>query len=128
MFYVADNTLELCGYTDVDWAGSTYDKRSTSGYIFSFGSVAITWSSKKQPTITLSSTEAKYRGVVVAACEVGWLCKLLIDLCVDVTHTVVIEGQKWAHSWAASGLVCTHSLGHLMAQKRKRGAPPCLLW
>ena len=63
-------------------AGSTYDKRSTSGYMFSFGSVAITWSIKEQPTIALSSIEAEYCGAAMVACEVAWLCKLLTDLCV----------------------------------------------
>ena len=90
LFYAADTTLELYGYTDEDWASSTYDKKSTSGYMFSLGSAAITWSSKKQPTVALSSTEAEYRGAAVAACEVAWLCKLLTDLCVDVTHKAVI--------------------------------------
>ena len=56
LFYAADTTLELCGYTDVDWASSTYERRSTNGYMLSFGSAAITWSSKKQPMVSLSST------------------------------------------------------------------------
>ncbi|MCO5560879.1 hypothetical protein L7F22_014499 [Adiantum nelumboides] len=45
------------------------DCRSTSGYMFSFESAVVTWSSKKQPTVALSSTEAEYRGATVAACE-----------------------------------------------------------
>ena len=53
LFYAVDAPLELYGYTDADWAGSISDKRSTSGFMFSFGSAAVTWSSKKQPTITL---------------------------------------------------------------------------
>ena len=76
LFYEADTELELFGYTDADWASSMYDKRSTSGYMFSLGSAAIIWSNKKQPTISLSSIEAKYRGATVAACEVAWLCYL----------------------------------------------------
>jgi hypothetical protein len=48
--------------------------------MFSFGSGAVSWSSKKQPTIALSSTEAKYRGVAIVACEVVWLQKLLSNL------------------------------------------------
>jgi len=68
------------GYIDADWAGSISDMRSTSSFMFSFGSVAITWSSKKQPTVALSSTKVEYRGVVTAACEVAWLYKLLGDL------------------------------------------------
>jgi len=58
--------------------------------MFSFGSGAISWSSKKQPTVALSSTEADYRGVAIAACEVVWLQKLLLDLGQSVDAPVVI--------------------------------------
>jgi hypothetical protein len=58
--------------------------------MFSFGSGAISWSSKKQPTVALSSTEAEYRGVAIAACEVIWLQKLLSDLGQLVDAHVVI--------------------------------------
>ena len=50
----------LYGYTDADWDGSAHDRRSTSGYMFSFGSAPITWSSKKKPKVALSSTKAEY--------------------------------------------------------------------
>jgi len=58
--------------------------------MFSFGNGAVSWSSKKQPTVALSSTEAKYRGVVIAACEIVWLQKLLSDLGQSVDALVVI--------------------------------------
>jgi histone deacetylase 1/2 len=58
--------------------------------MFSFGSGAISWSSKKQPTVTLLSTEAEYRGVAIVACEVIWLQKLLLDLGQLVDALVVI--------------------------------------
>jgi len=48
--------------------------------MFSFGNGAVSWSSKKQPTVALSSTEAKYKGIAIVACEVIWLQKLLLDL------------------------------------------------
>ena len=66
------------------------DRQSTSGFMFSLGSAAITWSSKKQPTVALSTTEAEYRGATVAACEVAWLEMLLIDLGIQVQVPVVI--------------------------------------
>ena len=91
VFYAADAPLALYGYTDADWAGSIADRRSTSGFMFSFGSAAVTWSSKKQPTVALSSTEAEYRGAAVAACEVAWLRTLLEDLGVQVDQQVVIH-------------------------------------
>ena len=50
------------GTQTADWAGSVSDRQSTNNFMFSFGSAAVTWSSKKQPTVALSSTEAKYRG------------------------------------------------------------------
>ncbi|MCO5564837.1 hypothetical protein L7F22_018505 [Adiantum nelumboides] len=58
--------------------------------MFSFGSAAVTWSSKKQPTIALSSTKAEYRGAIAAACEVAWLEMLLRDLEIHVQDPVVI--------------------------------------
>ena len=84
MFYASNAPLALYGYTDADWAGSIVDRSSTSGFMFSFGSVAVTWSSKKQPTVALSSIEAEYRGAAVATCEVAWLRTLLGDLGVQV--------------------------------------------
>ena len=90
LFYETGADLEIFGYTDADWAGSSSDRRSTSGFMFSLGSAAITWSSKKQPTVALSSTEAEYRGAAVAACEVAWLDMLLHDLRIQVQRPVVI--------------------------------------
>jgi hypothetical protein len=45
------------------------DKKSTSGYSFSMGSTAVAWSTKKHPTVSLSTAEAKYKVVATAACE-----------------------------------------------------------
>ncbi len=79
-FYEASTELQVHGYIDADWVGSISDKRSTSGFMFSFGSATVTWSSKKQSTVALLSTEAEYKGAAMAACEVAWLRKLLGDL------------------------------------------------
>ena len=79
LFYAYGVEIEVFGYTDADWAGSTYDRRSISGYVFSIGSAAVSWSSKKQPIVALSSTEAEPRGETMATCEIAWLCKLLLD-------------------------------------------------
>jgi len=58
--------------------------------MFSFGSGVISWSSKKQPALALSSTEAEYKGAAIAACEVVWLQKLLSDLGQSVDAPVII--------------------------------------
>ena len=80
----------MVGYTDAAWAGSAADHRSTSGYTFSLGSAAIACNSKKQPTVALSSTEAKYRGVAVATCEAIWLKRLLKELQEEVLDPTTI--------------------------------------
>jgi hypothetical protein len=61
-----------------------------SGFMFYFGSGAISWSSKKQLTVSLSSTEAEYRSVAIVACEVVWLQKPLSNLGQSVNAPVVI--------------------------------------
>ncbi|MCO5560421.1 hypothetical protein L7F22_014036 [Adiantum nelumboides] len=85
LFYEASTELQLSGFTDADWAGSACDRRSISGFM------SITWSSKKQPTIALSSTKAKYRGAAVVVCKVAWLELLLGDLGIQVQRPVVIH-------------------------------------
>jgi histone deacetylase 1/2 len=80
IFYEAKSWLQVHGYTYADWVGNVSYRKSTNGFMFSFGCGAINWSNKKQPTITLSSTKAKYKGVAIVACEVVWLQKLLSNL------------------------------------------------
>ncbi len=46
-FYEAKSQLQVHGYTDVDWAGNVSNRRSTSGFMFSFGSGVVCWSNKK---------------------------------------------------------------------------------
>jgi hypothetical protein len=63
VFCEAKNQLQVHGYADDDWVGNVLDRRSTNGFMFSFGSGVVSWSSKKQPIVALSSTEVEYGGV-----------------------------------------------------------------
>ena len=67
----------LVGYTDSDWARDPDTRRSTSGYVFNLGSVAVSWSSKRQPTVSLSSCEAEYIGQTNTTKEAIWLQNFL---------------------------------------------------
>lgn len=67
----------LEGFTDSDWGGSMTDWRSTSGMVFMLGSSAITWGSKKQDIVALSTTKAKYIAATSAACQTIWLKRML---------------------------------------------------
>ncbi|GAA0186911.1 transmembrane signal receptor [Lithospermum erythrorhizon] len=60
IFYKTRVPVQLVGYTDTDFGGSIDDSRSTLGYAFSLGSGIISWCSKKQPVVALSTTEAEY--------------------------------------------------------------------
>ena len=77
IFYKAKSDLDLIGFTDSDWAGDITDRKSTSGYVFMLVEGPITWSSKKQSAIALSSTKVEYIGVVNAATQCLWLQGLL---------------------------------------------------
>ena len=65
---------------DLDWAGSAIDRKNTSGCCFSMGSGVISWFSRKQSCVALSTVEAKYVTAYSASCEAAWLRKLLYDL------------------------------------------------
>jgi hypothetical protein len=68
---------DLSGYSDSDWGGDPATFRSTAGFIFNVGSGAISWSSKRQPTIALSTCEAEYQAQTQALKEAIWLRQLL---------------------------------------------------
>jgi hypothetical protein len=67
--YDGDHDFTLSGYTDSDWAGSVSDRKSTSGCCFSLGSTMISWQSRKQSNISLSTAEAGYIATCSASCE-----------------------------------------------------------
>ena len=66
LWYSQSDEVKLCGFTDADWAGSPTDRKSTSGGIFSIGSTTVSWYSRKQRSMALSSAEAEYMAVILA--------------------------------------------------------------
>lgn len=70
----------LTAYTDADWAGCPNTRRSTSGYCIFLGDNLVSWSSKRQPTVSRSSAEAEYKGVANAVAETCWVRNLLLEL------------------------------------------------
>lgn len=68
--------------------GDRVDRRSTSGYVFKLLDAPISWCSKKQPVIALSSCEAEYVTGSHAACQAIWLKSLLKELSVEVCKPV----------------------------------------
>lgn len=70
----------LTAYSDADWAGCPDTRRSTSGFCVYLGDNLISWSSKRQTTVSRSSAEAEYRAVAHAVAETIWLKQLLSEL------------------------------------------------
>jgi len=68
------------GFTDSDWAGDTGDRKSTGGYTFLLANAAVSWKSKKQNMVALSSTEAEYIACSEAAKEAIWIRRLYSEL------------------------------------------------
>ena len=69
LWYRQTDEVKLHGFMDADWEGSPTDRKSTSGGVFSIGSTAVSWYSRKQRSVALSSAEVEYMATILAACE-----------------------------------------------------------
>eukprot|EP00253_Pinus_taeda_P021615 PITA_21615 len=76
----AGDGVRLAGYTDSDWASCASDRKSTSGCCFGLGSAVVSWFSRKQQSVALSSAEAEYMAASLANCEAIWVRKMLFGL------------------------------------------------
>lgn len=74
------NSCSIKGFVDADWAGDKQDRKSYTGFIFKLSENAISWESRKQRTVALSSTEAEYMAISEAAKEAIYLKNLLCEL------------------------------------------------
>lgn len=75
-----DDAEALVGYADADWASDAEDRKSVSGFVFKVFGNTVSWASRKQQTVALSSCEAEYAALSAAASEGLWLHGILEDL------------------------------------------------
>ena len=80
LVYEHRGSVQLEGFTYVEWEGCVEDRKSNSCCCFSIGSGVVSWFSRKQKSVALNSAEAEYMAASMAACEGMWLRKLLLGL------------------------------------------------
>ena len=98
--FTGSGNPKLTGYSDADCAGDRDSRRSTSGNVFVLGDGAITWSSKRQNSVALSTVEAKYMALSQATQEAVWLRRLTEELGqADQGATIIYEDNQ--------GAICT---------------------
>ena len=97
LLYSKEGSKDCVGYSDADWAGDVEDRKSTSGYLFQISGAAVSWRSKKQTCVALSTAEAEYMALASAAQEAIWMRQLTSDLKSESTEaTVIFEDNQSA--------------------------------
>ena len=89
VFYRMGGVGDLIGFSDSDYAGDMEDSKGTSGYVFMMSGGAVAWCSRKQPIVTLLTTEAEFVAASACACQAIWMRRILKE----IGHSQ-IEGTK----------------------------------
>jgi hypothetical protein len=113
LLFPRNSEIQILGYADADWAGCVDTRKSTSGYCFFIGSSLISWKAKKQQTVARSSSEAEYRALASAVCELQWLLYLLSDLNVKCSRPPVLYCDSQSAIHIASNPVFHERTKHL---------------
>jgi hypothetical protein len=93
LFPASDKGREcrLMGYTDSNWCGDTEDRKSIAGYMFYYGEAPISWCSKKEPVVALSSCEAEYIAASLSTCQAIWLKNLVEEISQEKCDSITLK-------------------------------------
>jgi hypothetical protein len=110
----------LVGYSDADWANCTIDRRSYTGYVFKLSGSPVSWASRKQQTVALSSAEAEYMAITEATKEGIYLKRFISELICDpqvrqhfVQNSITINTDSQSAQSLALNPVHHHRTKHI---------------
>ncbi|WVZ64535.1 hypothetical protein U9M48_014036 [Paspalum notatum var. saurae] len=98
-------SMLVSAFSDADWAGSLDDRRSTSGFFVFLGTNLVSWSARKQATVSRSSTEAEYKAMANATAEVIWIQTLLKELDLPSPRAARLWCDNLGATYLSSNLV-----------------------
>lgn len=107
LWFTRSSSFLLSAFSDADWAGNLDDRRSTGGYIIFLGGNPVSWSSRKQSTVSRSSTEAEYKAVADATAELIWIQVLMRELGITLSRAPSL----WCDNIGATYL-CANPIFH----------------
>ncbi|KAK9681638.1 hypothetical protein RND81_10G017000 [Saponaria officinalis] len=113
LFYPSQSDLTLEAYCDADWGQCAFTSKSLSGYCIFLGKSLISWKTKKQKTVSKSTTEAEYRSMSYATSEVVWVENILQDLRVCVPKPIPLYCDNKAATHIAQNPVFHERTKHL---------------
>lgn len=102
--YTRKGNSELVGYVDADWGNNIIDRRSYSGVCFVLCGGAISWSSRKQKSVALSSTEAEYMAITEACTEAIYLRNILLEISDNVCSVKIFNDNQGALKLSANNV------------------------
>lgn len=98
--------LNISGYTDADWASCEIDRRSYTGFVFKIGKSTVSWESRKQRTVALSSTEAEYMALSDSCKEALFIRTLMYELLGNYCSVTMFNDNQSAHK------LCKNAMYH----------------
>lgn len=118
LVYRGSEQMELWGYVDSDYAGDRDSRKSRSGYALLLAGAAVTWSSKLQSIVALSTAEAEYIAAAAAVRELTWLKRMCAEVGVGGSKAVVLYTDN-----EASRKIANQSSGSVSARTKHVDIP-----